>query len=88
MKTGVLNIPSSVRMTPYPPKLQFQTLWMGVILTGKMTFLEDNCLTKDDNAIKKGVLKISAPVRMTPCSPRFYLMNQIIQNRQMTKQSF
>ena len=66
MKIGVLNIPAPVRMTPCPPRLQFQTWWMGVILTGKMTFLEDNCLTKVDNAIKNGVLKIPAPVRMTP----------------------
>ena len=33
-----LNIPPPVRMTPCPPRLQLQTLWIGVILTGEMTF--------------------------------------------------
>ncbi len=41
MKTGVLNIPAPVWMTPCPPRLQLQTLWIGVILTGKMTFWGD-----------------------------------------------
>ena len=27
------------------PRLQLQTLWIGVILTGKMTFWGDKCLT-------------------------------------------
>ena len=58
---------------------------MGVILTGKMTFWGDKCLTKVDHAMKIGVLNIPAPVRMTPCPPRFYLTNQIIQNRRTTK---
>ena len=66
MKIGVLNIPAPVRMTPCPPRLQFQTLWMGVILTGEMTFWGDKCLTKVDHAMKIGVLNIQAPVRMTP----------------------
>ena len=34
MKIGVLNIPAPVRITPCPPRLQLQTFWMGVILTG------------------------------------------------------
>ena len=85
MKTGVLNIPAAVRMTPCPPRLQLQSLWMGVILTGKMTFWGDKCLTKVDHAMKIGILNIPAPVRMTPCPNRFYLTNQIIQNRRMTK---
>ena len=80
MKIGVLNIPAPVRMTPCPHRLQVQTLWMRVILTGEMTFWGDNCLTKVDHAMKTGVLKITAPVRMTPCPPRFYLTNQMIQN--------
>jgi len=33
-------------MNPCPPRLQLQTLWMGIILTGKMTFLVDKCFTK------------------------------------------
>ena len=43
MNTGVLvlNIPAPVMMTPCPPRLQFKTLWMGVILTGKLTFWGD-----------------------------------------------
>ena len=38
-----------------------------------------------DNTMKTGVLNIPAPVRMTPCPPRFYLINQLIQNRRTTK---
>ncbi len=34
MKIGILNIQAPVRMTPCPPRLQLQTLWMGVILMG------------------------------------------------------
>ena len=56
METGVLNIPAPVRMTPCPPRLQLQTLWIGVILTGKMTFWGDKFLTKVDMAMKTGVL--------------------------------
>ena len=85
MKIGVLNIPAPVRMTPCPPRLQLQTLWMGVILTGKMTFWGDKCLTKVDHAMKIGVLNIPAPNRMTPCPPRFYLMMHSIQKIQTTK---
>ena len=73
MKIGVLNIPAPVRMTPCPPKLQLQTLWIGVILTGKMTFWGDKFLTKVDNAMKIVVLDIPAPVRMTPCPPKLQL---------------
>ena len=72
MKIGVLNIPSPVRMTPCPPRLQLQTLWMGVTLTGKMTFWGDKCSAKVDHAMKIGVLKIQTPVMMTPCPPGFY----------------
>ena len=81
----ILNIPAPVRMTPCPTRLQLQTLWIGVTLTGKMTFWGDKCLTKVDHAMKIGVLNIPAPIRMTPCPPRFYLTNKIIQNRQTTK---
>ena len=70
MKIGVLNIPAPVRMTPCPPRLQFQTLWIEVILTGKMTILGDKCLTKVDHAMNIGVLNIQAPVRITPYPPR------------------
>ena len=66
MKTGVLNIPAPVRMTLCPPRLQFQTLWIGVILTGKKIFWRDKCLTKVDHVMKTGVLNIKAPIRMTP----------------------
>ena len=85
METGVLNIPAPVRMTYCPSRLQLQTLWIGVILTGKMTFWGDKCLTKVDHAMKLGVMNIPAPVRMTPCPPRFYLTDKLIQNRQTTK---
>ena len=85
MMTGVLNISAPVRTTPCHPRLQLLTLWMGVILTGKMTIWGDKCLTKVDHAMKKGVLNIPDPIRMTPSPPRFYLINQIIQNRRMTK---
>ena len=72
MKMGVVNIPAPVRMTPCHPRLQLQTLWMGVILTGKITFGVDKCLTKVDIAVKTGILNIPDPVRMTPCPPRFF----------------
>ena len=29
---------------PCPPRIQLQTLWLGLILTGKMTFLRAKCL--------------------------------------------
>ena len=48
-------------------------------MTGKMAFWGDKCLKVDD-AMKTGVLN-----RRTPTPPRFYLTNQIIQNRQTTK---
>ena len=67
MKIGVLNIPAPVRMIPCPPRLQLQSLWMGVILTGKMTIWGDKCLTNVDHAMKIGVLNIPATIRMTPC---------------------
>ena len=73
MKIGVLNIQAPVRMTPCPPRLQLQTLWMGVILRGKMTVWGDKCLTEVDHAMKTGFLNIPAPVRMTPCPPRLQL---------------
>ena len=69
MKAGVLNIPAPVRMTPYHPGLQLPTLWIGVILTGKMTFWGDKFLTKVDHSMKIGVLNIPAPVRMTSVLP-------------------
>ena len=53
--------------------VHLQTLWMGVILTGKMTFWGDKCLTKVDHAMKIGVLNIQAPVRMTHSPPRLQL---------------
>ena len=67
------NIPAPVRMTPCPPTLQLQSLWMGVILTGKMTFWGDKCLTKVNHAMKIGVLSIPAPVRMPHCPPKLQL---------------
>ena len=73
MKIGVLNIPAPVRMTPCPPRLQLQTLWIGVILRGKMIFWGDESLTKVDHAMKTGVLNIPAPVGMSPCPPRLQL---------------
>ena len=60
-------------MTPYPPRLQFKTLWIGVILTEKTTFWGDKCLTKVDHAMKIVVLNIPAPFRMTPSPPRIQL---------------
>ena len=59
--------------TPCPPRLQLQTLWIGIILTGKMIFWGDKCLTKVDHALKTGVLNIPDPVRMTPCPSRLLL---------------
>ena len=44
IETGFLNIPTPVKMTPYPPRLQFQTSWTGGILTQKMTLWRDECL--------------------------------------------
>ena len=85
MNIGVLNITAPVRMTPCPPRLLLQSMWMGVILTGKMTFWGEKCLTKVDHTMKIGVLNIPALVWMTLFPPRFYLTNQIIQNRQTTK---
>ena len=74
-------------MTPCPPRLQLQTLWMGIILTGKMTFWEDKCLTKVDHAIKIGVLNIQAPIRMTPCPPRFNKSDNTKQTNDKTSHS-
>ena len=66
MKTDVKNIPAPVRMTPCHPRLQLQTLWIGVILTGKMTFWGYKCLTKVDHTMKIGVLNIPAPIILIP----------------------
>ena len=41
-----------LKLTPCPPRLQLQTLRMGVILTGKLTFWGVKCLAKVDHAIK------------------------------------
>ena len=65
--------PIPVRMTPYPLRLQLQTLWIGVILMGKMTYWGEKYLTKVDHVMKIGILNIPAPVRMTPCAPRFQI---------------
>ena len=58
-------MPGPVRMTPCHPRLQLQTLWMGVILRGKMTFWVDKCLTKVVLTMKIGILNIPTPVRLT-----------------------
>ena len=87
MKIGVLIIPAPVKMTPCPPRLQLQSLWIGVILTGKMTFWRDKCLAKVVHAMKTGVLNIPAPVRMTPCPSRLQLQTLwmgVILTRKMT----
>ena len=75
MKTGVLKIPAPVRMTHCPPRLQLHTFWMGVILTEKMTFWGDKCLTKVDHALKIGILNIPAPFRVTPCPRRLQIQS-------------
>ena len=72
IEIGILNIPTPVRMTPCPPRLQFKTSWTGGILTGKMTLLRVECLEKVVHSIETGVLNISTPVRMTPCPPRLH----------------
>ncbi len=60
-------------MTPCPLRPQLQTLWKGVILTEKMTFWGDKCLTKVDHAMKIGELNIPDPIRITLCPPRLQL---------------
>ena len=70
IKTGVLNIPTYVRMTPCPPRLHLQTLWTGVILTGKMTLRGDKGITKVDHAMKIGVLNIPSSYQDDPLSSK------------------
>ena len=67
------GIPTPVRMTLCPPRLQIQTLWTGAILTGKMTFLRAKCLPKIIHTIEIVVLNIPTPVRMILCPPRLQL---------------
>ena len=62
-ETGVLNLNSC----------HYDTLWMGAILTEKMTFCRDKCLTKAVHTIETGVLIIPTPVKMTPCPLRLQL---------------
>ena len=83
MKIGVLNIQAPVRMTPCLPRLQLQTLWIGVILTGKMTFWEDKCLIKVYHVKKIGVLNLPAPVRM-PGHTLFYRSDNTKQTNDKT----
>ena len=45
----------------------------------------DSSAWQVDDAMKTGVLNIPVPARMTPCPPRFYLKNQIRQNRRTIK---
>ena len=60
--------PIPVRMTPYPLRLQLQSLLTGVILMGKMTFWGYKCLTKVVHTMITGILNITTPLRMTPMS--------------------
>ena len=46
MKIGVLNISAPVRMTLCPPRLQLQTLWMGLSWRGKWHFGEPSAWQK------------------------------------------
>ena len=62
IETGVLIIPTPVKMTPCPFRLQLHTLYMGGILTGKITFCRDKCLTKVVHAMETGVLNINIKV--------------------------
>ena len=69
-ETGVLNCLISVGMTPVlqDPKSRqdwghldrenekLQTLWIGEIFTGKMTFWRDMCLTKVVHILEPGIL--------------------------------
>ena len=69
-ETGVLNCLISVGMTPVlqDPKSRqdwghldredekLQTLWIGAIFTGKMTFWRDMCLTKVVHILEPGIL--------------------------------
>ena len=55
-------------MTPCPHRLQIQTSWTGGILTRKITFCRDKCLTKVVHTMELNVLSIKTPVRMTPLS--------------------
>ena len=74
MKTSVQNIPTPVSITQCPSWIQLQTLWMGIILTWKLTFWGHNFLTKVVlHTMKTGILNILTPVRMTPCPPRLQL---------------
>ena len=70
MKTGVLNIPGSVRMT-----LSSQTPTPDFVDGGHLDMENDILVRQVDYALKTYVLSSPAPVRMTPFPPRFYLMN-------------
>ena len=70
IEKGFLNIQTPVKMTPYPPRLQFQTSWTEGILTQKMTLWGYECFGNVVQSIVAGVLNIPTPVRMTPCHPR------------------
>ena len=54
METGVLNILDWGHLDRENEKLQ--TLWIGEIFTGKMTFWRDMCLTKVVHILEPGIL--------------------------------
>ena len=64
---GVLNIPTPVRMTTCPHRLQLQTSRAQGILTEKMAFWRDECLSKVGFTMELGVLIIPTAVRMITC---------------------
>ena len=66
----VQNIPTPVRMTPCPFRLQ--TLWTGGILRGTIKFCRAKCLKKVVHTRELDVLSIKNLVRMTPCPPRLH----------------
>ena len=51
----------------------------------KKHVLNKSYLWTVDDVMKTDILNIPAPVRITLCPPRFYLTNQIKQNRRTTK---
>ena len=61
----VSNIPTTVCLTPCPPRLQHQTMWTGSILTKKMTIWRVKCLAKVVNIIETVVLNTLTLVRIT-----------------------
>ena len=67
-KYSFLDIPTPFRMTPCPHRLQLLTLRTEGILTGKMTFWRDECLSKVVYMLQLDVHDIPTPVRMTPFS--------------------